>query len=295
MSKTRSYGKPRPVFRYLNGKRYVWNPQKRAFVRFIRCGRKVAPLVFNDSLNRAKDFRHDEYDDIKTTRNGLNEDIFDAQTVLMNIKDPPVLKTQGIYAMTSRRKATKYLKITFGIDAKSAFKELQFDVVVAICQEITNAKNLFGVCGAINKIDCLKKEKNKTKEYDEIAARYTIKEGALYFRKDYDIYGYFDRMKRFYQTGHSSTRDWRHTIRHEIGHAIVALFEKNHSFRYDLKKEKLEKLLQFLRSRYNKREYLSRYGSTSVNEMLAECIAQAMNGTASNFAKEVLATLFGKK
>lgn len=99
--------------------------------------------------------------------------------------------------------------------------------------------------------------------------------------------------KKHHDDGKWSTENARHTIRHEIGHAVYLQHQLNDPDWFD-KCQKLYGLFdQYKNSRTDvtdvaRKDVLSIYGFESHTEMVSECIAEYLGGNPRDFAKRVV-------
>ena len=139
--------------------------------------------------------------------------------------------------------------------------------------------------------------------------------GVLYTNRLSEVYGEYDDNTRIIkirnadrndfiatmteickshkESGQWSTYNARHTIRHEIGHAIFLQHERNDPDWFQ-KKQKLYSLFDMYKvsnqevSNQMRKDTLSIYGFDSTEEMVSECIAEFLEKNPRDFAKRVV-------
>lgn len=206
--------------------------------------------------------------------------------------------------------ADNFLKI-LGIDGGYKKGHINIDVANAVNKAVVDARGIFG-----NNLQLRSIGKYPKAQADFVAA-YSPVFGDVYLYKC----GAKDTMKRMAKTalenfscGSWSTGSAEHFIRHELGHALHIGVGKK------IRRAELEKIFNETRANirwgkygYTLNEYikaglrgadyiadlraagdiLSAYGLTTVDEMVAEAVAEYMNGAPRDLAVKVVNTLMG--
>ena len=213
-------------------------------------------------------------------------------------------------AAKTQAEADGFLK-SMGLESEYERKNIHVDIANTVNQEITKYKDKFG-----DKIS-LRGIKLWPKRDANFAAAYSPAFGDVYLHrvkaKDALKMWAKDAANEF-GLGTWSTGSKEHIIRHELGHAVhkgVGKQANKAALESLLKKGILESGIRsttFTRVAYEKMGLtmqdllddvkkaggkLSAYGFTSVDEMVAESIAEYMGGSPREFAESVVKTLMG--
>ena len=103
-----------------------------------------------------------------------------------------------------------------------------------------------------------------------------------------------DICKKQKDSGEWSTDNARHTIRHEIGHAIVNQHNIYDPMWHEKSVEISTLFAQFKMSSVLLKDTLSKYGFDDANEMMAESIAEYLNGNPRQLSFDVVKIILGK-
>ena len=175
----------------------------------------------------------------------------------------------------------------FGIDVD---RRLSVDILNDLNQELIRARNLFGTVGIIEnvKTDQSVLDRGAFGSYNKDTGSVLLRPGmgrpaATVFIKNEP-------------EGQLSTRSPYHGYRHEIGHAILNYFKISAPKRIEvIESIYLEMFARdpgtILLSEGEKQ--LSIYAGTNYNEMVAEAIAEIMNGNPRELALRILRGLTG--
>ena len=194
---------------------------------------------------------------------------------------------EGFEEQKTWKKAGIFIKEKLNIDAD--YSKIPIEVANDMNQELIRAYNIFGTVGIIENIraDQGLVERGAFGNYNRKTKTITLRPN--YGRLAAQLY-----IKNATE-GKFSTKSPLHGYRHEIGHAILKYSEESLD-RHDrlLLIDNLEKIRyeSFLLSREGY-EQLSEYANDTIREMVAEAVAQVMNGEASPLTKKILSILRG--
>ncbi len=319
---TKPYGTRRPVYCYFEGKRFVWNDRFSDFVRFFRRNGRVIPLTLRETKRRAKRLTGEEAaqyignlaqrkrevrnlcvnkgESVQDAMDRTGEKFWDFSDIRKNLEDPPIVDYSA--NVEQRKQAKRFVKERFGIDAPG-FDVFPLEVVQSICQELVSAQQMFGSCGLIDRIDSYGSRWLRKRGYfnsgEKLLGSYIKNLRTLVFHWNYDVADYkagvaVDELGN----KHTSTQDWRHAFRHEIGHAIVNFTRNIPLFWSDEKESALLLFYQRLKTGLFKNGSLSVRSQKSVEEMICESIAQMMSADSKldkRFANKVVSCFFERE
>lgn len=192
----------------------------------------------------------------------------------------------GFVPQKTARKAAQFAKKEFGIDVD---RRLSVDILNDLNQELIRARNMFGTVGIIEniKIDQGVLDRGAFGSYNKDERSILLRPGigrpaATYFIKNEP-------------KGQLSTQSPYHGYRHEIGHTFLAYIEEGLSIkdRTDLCNKLRKAYEEFFGISKEGIRQLSRYAGNGYQEMVAEAIAQVLNGTSSPLAERILNILRG--
>ena len=192
----------------------------------------------------------------------------------------------GFVPQKTAKKAAQFAKKEFGINVD---RHIDVDVLNDLNQELIRARNMFGTVGIIEnvRIDQGVLDRGAFGSYNKDTGSILLRPGtgrpsATFFIKNEP-------------EGQLSTRSPYHGYRHEIGHAFLAYIEKGLSLkdRTDLRNELRKTYDEFFSISKEGIRQLSRYAGNGYQEMVAEAIAQILNGTSSPLAERILNILRG--
>ena len=224
--------------------------------------------------------------------------------------DKPAKKQTAFTPAETIEEADEYLK-SLGIKGGYAKGKINLDVANTMNKTITEYRDVFGDNMKLGSV------KKWPKQKAEFVAAYSQVFGDVFLYKCSSK----DSMMRLledaeyqFKYGGWSTGNVEHAFRHELGHAVhsgvgrktnrdalQALFDSatkdlgwgKHGFDLDSYKREGLTVADFVRDMKEAGKTLSAYGFTSVDEMVAESIAEYMSGKPREFAENVVNTLMG--
>ena len=213
---------------------------------------------------------------------------------------------QDFVTATTIEEARAYLKDTLGVDASLEYRAVNIDVANMINKEILATYNSFGNLhdkGVLEQVFIATGDKRRyVAAYNPSAKTAIFKKDSVSRKSSLKKMG--EQAQEQYAVGFWSTGAKEHAVRHELGHAIekayktpekMAAIEK---LRADTMREcgiiKYEKVPTYGQAK-EAGEKLSYYGLQDSSEMIAESVAEYLNGTPRETASAVIDILLGRR
>ncbi len=193
-----------------------------------------------------------------------------------------------------------YVKGNFNVNFGKPYgeKPISKQLAETYSNEFNKVVDLFGNIDSISSVDVYAYKNNG------IYGSYNDNSGILvvYGAGGKNVVSQLSKIAKAHKkTGQWSTSSYLHTYRHELGHALQKQFSISDNL-YEDKLSKIEDLRQSLLKKFGdsttdiaklKANTLSIYGFDSLEDFIAESIAEYLNGKPRNTAKTVVTILKG--
>lgn len=181
---------------------------------------------------------------------------------------------------------------------------MNVDVANMVNESIANAFNIFDGLKAKGYISGVYIVTDK----EDFVGAYNMLTKQIKFKKDYVTSpGSIERITKLaaehHRQGYWSTDSPAHCIRHEIGHALEIMIRNEHPERIaeirEIREETIKKcgIIDYATSAEDSRlvkktgEYISYYGLANESELIAESVAEYLNGNPRKVAMDVMSIL----
>ena len=219
--------------------------------------------------------------------------------ILTSLADALDVRTlpKGFKAYVKRKDLVWYAKTVLKVkNPAPLYKFAPIDVINAINAELYRANALFGVRPHITELRVL-----ASSNFEDWAEHYQLS-GRTGFRivdqygADLNAQTWRRNMAVMYKNNQSSTPDWRHVIRHEIGHAYFSWLWKTNPIKAKRIFRNLTNYYLTGQRRFKTETVLSTLAVKNANELVAESFAVVLSGRRNNqIANEVVELILGKR
>ena len=190
----------------------------------------------------------------------------------------------GFIPQKTAKEAAQFAKKEFGIDVD---RHIDVDVLNDLNQELIRARNMFGTVGIIENIktDHGVVDRGAFGSYDKDTRSILLRPGtgrpaATFFIKNEP-------------EGQLSTRSPYHGYRHEIGHAILNYSKISAPEQVKVVQKTFIEMFPSASETSKGEKQLSRYAGKDYNEMVAEAVAEILDGNPRPLALRILNELLG--